>query len=99
MCFLCRLARLLMDVVTQRMPVRCGLLLVPAAAVERLKSEGIWAKLLTENTGNIWNNPARCSYRVNLTTRLSSLRGLQGTEPAFTYLPLCGTVSALAQRL
>ena len=35
-----RVARLLMDITNKLMPVRCGLLLVPSAAVERLVSEG-----------------------------------------------------------
>lgn len=35
-----RVARMLMDINSRLMPVRCGLLLVPAAAVERLKSGG-----------------------------------------------------------
>jgi hypothetical protein len=47
---MCRLARLLQDIVKQRMPVRCGLLLVPAAAVNRLQSQGMCAKLLDRDT-------------------------------------------------
>lgn len=35
-----RVARLLMDITGKLMPVRCGLLLIPAAAVERLASQG-----------------------------------------------------------
>ena len=37
---LCRLARTLLEVLNARMAVRCGLLLVPQAAIERLKAEG-----------------------------------------------------------
>ena len=38
---MCRLARTLLEVLNARMAVRCGLLLVPQAAVERLKAEGM----------------------------------------------------------
>ena len=37
---MCRLARTLLEVLNARMAVRCGLLFVPQAAVERLKAEG-----------------------------------------------------------
>ena len=37
---MCRGARLLMDITSKLMPVRCGLLLVPSAALDRLASQG-----------------------------------------------------------
>lgn len=42
-----RLARMLLDIISNKMPVRCGLLLVPSAAVERIKSKGTGQPILS----------------------------------------------------
>ena len=85
----CRLARTLLEVLNARMAVRCGLLFVPQAAVERLKAEGTRKSLcassvVSQSVLKRWLRKDRGPYRISVVISLLQVwkeqRALRGSH-------------------